>query len=246
MGRPVKILDHRAEMEYGNKYIFPLAQLFGFSFEGIENVPKKGYVIFYNNHGGWGAFDWIFLWTIIYNQLNEYLTGFINPILLKIPAIGPLLKTCGAVPIDKITDLKFLKKYARIYTIAPEGPEGTTKTFTESYRLYPFRPGFIKLGLKMRAHLVPMTMIGNEDVFPVMYRTNIIKKLIGTSLPIPFTLLPLPISRIREGHILEWILVNMIQHYLMIPFFVPSLLRNCAKNIKIVLLKKQKTNHFLS
>ncbi len=152
-------MDHSAEREWAEKYIYPFANRIGLTLEGAENMPKKGYVILFPNHGGWFAFDWITIYSVIAHEIEEYLAGFINPILFKIPGLGFVLQKCGALTTEQFQDMDLVKRYSRIYTIASEGAEGTTKPFTEGYRLRPFRPGFIKLALKLRAKLVPLSVV---------------------------------------------------------------------------------------
>jgi 1-acyl-sn-glycerol-3-phosphate acyltransferase len=164
--------------------------------EGIENVPKEGHVIFYSNHGGWIAADGPLLYSIFLKTLEENVTAFANPFLFKIPGLKWVLEGMNAFPVDKIDDIELLKKHSRLYFVAPEGADGTTKPFTESYQLRPFRTGFIKLGLRLRAKVMPVTIIGNEELFPVMMRLEKAKKFVGTPWPIPFSIFPIPISKI--------------------------------------------------
>ncbi len=197
MKKETKFLDHSKEMKYANRFLYPIASRLCVSVEGFQNIPKKGYVVLFTNHGGWGAFDWFLFHPIFWYRLKEFTTGFTLPFVFKIPGLGHYLRFFGELSTDQIEDIEFLKSYSRIFAMAPEGAYGNAKPFTESYQLRPFRPGFIKLALKLKAKLVPVTSVGSEDIFPVLFETSRFHGFIGSNFGIPFSLFPLPLSRIK-------------------------------------------------
>jgi 1-acyl-sn-glycerol-3-phosphate acyltransferase len=91
----------------------------------------------------------------------------------------------------------------------PEGQKGALKPFRERYRLQRFaRGGFVSLAVRLRAVLVPVAVIGSEEVHPILFEPRILRRLLGVPVPVtptfpllgPLGLMPLPSRwRIRFG-----------------------------------------------
>ncbi|HXX48244.1 MAG TPA: lysophospholipid acyltransferase family protein [Myxococcota bacterium] len=91
----------------------------------------------------------------------------------------------------------------------PEGQKGALKPFRERYRLQRFaRGGFVSLAARLRAALVPVAVIGSEEVHPILFEPRILRRLLGIPVPItptfpllgPLGVVPLPSRwRIRFG-----------------------------------------------
>jgi 1-acyl-sn-glycerol-3-phosphate acyltransferase len=91
----------------------------------------------------------------------------------------------------------------------PEGQKGALKPFRERYRLQRFaRGGFVSLAVRLRAQLVPVAVVGSEEIHPILFEPRILRRLIGVPVPItptfpllgPLGLVPLPSHwRIRFG-----------------------------------------------
>ncbi len=190
-------MENSWDLEWIRKYVLPIAKLTKTSFEGWKHIPKKGKALFCPTHGGWLALDDLFCYSLLVDRLEENIPAFINPLFFNLPGIGDVMRKIGALPLDKLDDIEFLKSHARFYFIAPEGAAGSTKPFYEAYKLRTFKPGFIRLAIKLRATILPIASIGNEDLFPVLFRTDKFRDIIGTSVPVPFTLFPLPLTNIR-------------------------------------------------
>ncbi|HXZ85249.1 MAG TPA: lysophospholipid acyltransferase family protein [Myxococcota bacterium] len=91
----------------------------------------------------------------------------------------------------------------------PEGQKGALKPFRERYRLQRFaRGGFVSLAVRLRAALVPVAVIGSEEVHPILFEPRILRRLLGIPVPVtptfpwlgPLGVVPLPSRwRIRFG-----------------------------------------------
>src|SRR5262249_54203698 len=60
------------------------------------------------------------------------------------------------------------------------------------YRLRPFRRGFVRLALKTGAPIIPTVVIGAEETHITLSQVRWAKDLIGTIIPIPLNVIPLP------------------------------------------------------
>jgi 1-acyl-sn-glycerol-3-phosphate acyltransferase len=83
----------------------------------------------------------------------------------------------------------------------PEGQKGALKPFRERYRLQRFaRGGFVPLAARLRAAIVPVAVIGSEEVHPILFEPRILRRLLGVPVPItptfpllgPLGAVPLP------------------------------------------------------
>jgi 1-acyl-sn-glycerol-3-phosphate acyltransferase len=86
--------------------------------------------------------------------------------------------------------------------VFPEGSKGAGKPFSERYRLERFgRGGFVEVALRTGAPIVPVAVVGSEEIYPKIGESRLLARLIGSPyFPItptfpalgPFGTIPLP------------------------------------------------------
>ena len=86
--------------------------------------------------------------------------------------------------------------------VFPEGVKGTGKPFSERYRLQRFgRGGFVEVALRTGAPIVPVAVVGSEEIYPKLAESPTLARAIGAPfVPItptfpwlgPLGLIPLP------------------------------------------------------
>jgi 1-acyl-sn-glycerol-3-phosphate acyltransferase len=86
--------------------------------------------------------------------------------------------------------------------VFPEGAKGTGKPFGERYRLQRFgRGGFVEIALRTRSPIVPIAVVGSEEIYPMIADASTVARAIGAPfVPItptfpwlgPLGLIPLP------------------------------------------------------
>lgn len=91
----------------------------------------------------------------------------------------------------------------------PEGQKGALKPFRDRYRLRRFaRGGFVPLAARLRAAIVPVAVVGAEELYPILFEPRLLRRLLGVPVPItptfpllgPLGVIPLPSHwRIRFG-----------------------------------------------
>jgi 1-acyl-sn-glycerol-3-phosphate acyltransferase len=124
------------------------------------------------------------------------------------PFLAPVLTRLGAVRAHPENAERVLGRDEWLIAF-PEGHKGALKPFRDRYRLARFgRGGFVTLALRRRASLVPVAIVGAEEVHPVLGRMELAEQLLGARLPLtptfpwlgPLGLVPLPSQwRIRFG-----------------------------------------------
>src|SRR5262249_44264176 len=74
----------------------------------------------------------------------------------------------------------------------PEGTEGNCKPFWHAYRMRRWRTGFVHLAAALDAPIVPVAILGAEESLPVACTLRALQPFVGTVLPVPLSVLPLP------------------------------------------------------
>jgi 1-acyl-sn-glycerol-3-phosphate acyltransferase len=68
----------------------------------------------------------------------------------------------------------------QLVAVYPEGYKGVGKLYKERYRLARFgRGGFVKMALKTRAPLIPVAVVGAEETYLSLAKSNLMAKITG-------------------------------------------------------------------
>jgi 1-acyl-sn-glycerol-3-phosphate acyltransferase len=64
--------------------------------------------------------------------------------------------------------------------VMPEGYKGVGKLFKDRYKLQRFgRGGFIELALRARVPIIPVSIVGSEEIYPLLYKSKTLARLLG-------------------------------------------------------------------
>ena len=131
--------------------------------KGIENIPATGGVLFVANHQS--NFDIPILIGFIPRD-----KGFIAKLeLLKVPAFSRWMRYIGCVFIDRNDARQSLSAMAQAVERLKNGhslvvfPEGTR---SKDGTVGQFKPGSLKLAMKARVPIVPVTISGSLNIMP--------------------------------------------------------------------------------
>ena len=129
------------------------------------------------------------------------------------PFAQPLLSRLGAVRACAPNAERILDEHGLLIAF-PEGQRGALKLFHDRYRLQRFaRGGFVSIAIRKRARIIPVSVIGAEEVHPILLESQFLSRLLGFSALVTATfphfgalgLLPLPSRwRIRFGEPIEF------------------------------------------
>ena len=72
-----------------------------------------------------------------------------------------------------------LLEMGELLLVFPEGVAGVAKPFADRYRLRPFSPGFARLALSLDVPIVPVAIVGAEEIYPLVGRAEGVGKLFG-------------------------------------------------------------------
>ena len=151
----------------------------------IERVPARGPVMFVANHGGaLLPYDALMISTALrcVHPAGRQARPLIEDYVYYLPYVGTLLGRIGAVRADRANARRLLESGGAII-VFPEGARGLSKRYRDRYRLERFgRGGFVSVCLEAGAVLVPVSVIGAEEIHPVIARA----KRAGRALGLPY------------------------------------------------------------
>jgi len=150
---------------------------------GVEHVPPAERVILVANHSG-GIFPYDGF--MIAEALGApHASGLrqarplVEDFVYHAPFLGPLLASLGAVRASASNAERLLRREQAI-VVFPEGAKGLGKHYRERYRLQRFaRGGFVALALRTGSPIVPVAVIGAEEIHPVLAKWQLPARMLG-------------------------------------------------------------------
>ncbi len=166
--------------------VLSLAQFFYQSYWRVEvsgsaHVPEQGRALLVSNHSGVLPFDGLMIALALYNEtpsqrLPRALADSWFPTL---PFVSTLLQKTGQVQAHPLNALRLLER-DELVAVFPEGTKGIGKPFRQRYQLQRFgRGGFIKVALQAGAPIIPVAVVGAEEIYPVIGRVEPLARLLG-------------------------------------------------------------------
>ena len=176
------------------KKIYPLYKhYFRTRVFGKENVENKQYMVV-ANHGGQIAIDGLLIGTAFATEMEHprILRAMVERFFTNIPFINKWASECGAVLGDRENCLNLLERGESLL-IFPEGVRGVAKNTQDFYHVQEFTRGFYRMAIKSGVEILPVAVIGQEEVFPYVYQAKWLAKRLGLpALPISANYVPLP------------------------------------------------------
>jgi len=163
---------------------------------GRERLPRRGPVLVIANRGGslmpYEAFMLARAFTSGHDN-GRIARPLVDEWLMRLPVVGPALASLGGLPATTTGARAALGNGAMAIAF-PEGPGAVAKPFSRRYRLAPFARGsLLRLAAEMSAAIVPVAIIGADEVHPVLWRLEGLGRMLGLpALPITPALVPLP------------------------------------------------------
>jgi 1-acyl-sn-glycerol-3-phosphate acyltransferase len=170
---------------------------------GIGNVPADGGGLVVGNHSGTVALDALMLSVALHdnhpNRRHLRLLG--ADLVFRVPGMSELARAAGAT-VACNPDAERLMTNDQLVGVFPEGFKGIGKKFTERYKLQRFgRGGFVSAALRTGTPIVPVAIVGAEEIYPILADLKPLARLLGVPyFPVtptfpwlgPLGLIPLP------------------------------------------------------
>jgi 1-acyl-sn-glycerol-3-phosphate acyltransferase len=171
--------------------------------EGAVNVPSHGPALMVANHAGIVPWDGIMMGTAILKEhpLPRYPRFLVLNWAFTLPYLSFAFRKVGGVVASPYNAIRLLEQ-GELVGVFPEGVKGAGKDFKDRYRLQRFgRGGFIEIALRTRAPIVPVAVVGSEEIHPKIGESGLLARATGAPyVPItptfpllgPLGLVPLP------------------------------------------------------
>ena len=171
--------------------------------EGAVHVPSHGRALMVANHAGIVPWDAIMIGTSILKEhpLPRYPRFLVLNWAFNLPYISFTLRKVGAVVASPYNAIRLLEQ-DELVGVFPEGVKGAGKDFKDRYRLQRFgRGGFVEIALRTRAPIVPVAVVGSEEIHPKIGESRLLARASGApyfpitpTFPLlgPLGLVPLP------------------------------------------------------
>lgn len=160
---------------------------------GKENVKDEQYMVI-SNHSGQIAIDGLLIGCAFAfeNKPPRVLRPMVERFFTSLPFINKWSSECGAVLGDRDNCLNLLSRGESLL-IFPEGVRGVSKSRSDYYNVQEFTPGFFRMALKSEVKIIPVAVVGAEEVFPYVYQAKGLAKMLKLpALPISANYFPLP------------------------------------------------------
>lgn len=133
---------------------------------GVGNIPADGPVLLVSNHSGNLPVDALMAQVAVHRGTGRWPRLLAGDVAYTVPGVGTLARRVGAVRADR-TNAHALLDDGEIVADYPEGYRGLGKPYTDRYRLQRFgRGGFAALALRHNAPIVPVAVVGAEEIYP--------------------------------------------------------------------------------
>jgi len=147
---------------------------------GIENIPEEGRAMLVSNHSGQLPWDGVMIAAAVYKEhpsqrlvRNLFATWFVS-----LPFFSTLLVKLGQTLANEDNGIRLLEQ-EQLIAVYPEGTKGVGKLFRERYRLARFgRGGFVHMALRTGAMMIPVSVVGAEEIYISLAKSEFIADLI--------------------------------------------------------------------
>jgi 1-acyl-sn-glycerol-3-phosphate acyltransferase len=176
---------------------------------GIENIPAEGGGLVVANHSGTIAMDSLMTQVAVHDEhpAHRHLRMLGADLVFQTPVVGQIARKTGST-LAANPDAERLLSNGELAGVWPEGFKGVGKPFSERYKLQRFgRGGFVAAALKTGAPIIPCSIVGAEEIYPIIGNMKTVARLLGAPYaPItptwpllgPLGLIPLPSKWIIE------------------------------------------------
>ncbi len=170
---------------------------------GIENLPESGAALVVANHAGVLPLDGLMASVAVHDNhpAKRDLRLLAADMVFDMPFMGQAARKAGHT-MACTADAHRLLAAGELTAVFPEGYKGLGKNFRDRYKLQRFgRGGFVAAALRAGAPIVPCSIVGSEEIYPMITDVKLLARLLGLPyFPVtplfplagPLGLVPLP------------------------------------------------------
>jgi 1-acyl-sn-glycerol-3-phosphate acyltransferase len=148
---------------------------------GLEHVPDSGPALVVGNHAGTLPFDALMVALALLDEhpAHRSLRMLAADLAFDLPVVAPLARKSGNT-LACAEDATRLLEAGELVGVWPEGYKGLGKPYRERYQLQRFgRGGFVEVALRTGAPIVPVAVVGSEEIYPMVANLRRLARLLG-------------------------------------------------------------------
>jgi 1-acyl-sn-glycerol-3-phosphate acyltransferase len=148
---------------------------------GVENVPAAGRALLVSNHAGVLPWDGTMIKTAVFAEHPHprHVRALVASLFMGAPVMSWFLRRTGQT-VGHPDDTRRLLERDELVLVFPEGVRGTGKNFKDRYRLRRFgRGGFVANAIRSRAPIIPVSVVGSEEIYPMIGDLGPVAKFFG-------------------------------------------------------------------
>jgi 1-acyl-sn-glycerol-3-phosphate acyltransferase len=148
---------------------------------GLEHVPAAGPALVVGNHAGTLPFDALMVALALLDEhpAHRSLRMLAADLAFDLPVVAPLARKSGNT-LACGEDATRLLEAGELVGVWPEGYKGLGKPYRERYQLQRFgRGGFVEVALRAGAPIVPVAVVGSEEIYPMVANLRRLARLLG-------------------------------------------------------------------
>ena len=149
--------------------------------DGVTNVPGRGRALLAANHAGIIPYDGAMIRTAILAEHPQprHARMLVVDWAFAFPFTAMLLIKTGNVLAHPDNATALLQR-DELVGVFPEGVKGASKPYRDRYRIRRLgRGGFVQIALRTGSPIVPVAVVGSEEVHPVLFDLQPLAKLLG-------------------------------------------------------------------
>jgi 1-acyl-sn-glycerol-3-phosphate acyltransferase len=148
---------------------------------GVEHVPATGRALLVSNHAGVLPWDGTMIKTAVFAEHTHprHVRALVASLFMGMPVLSWFLRRTGQT-VGHPDDTRRLLERDELVLVFPEGVRGTGKRFKDRYRLRRFgRGGFVATAIRAGAPIIPISVVGSEEIYPMVADLAAVAKLFG-------------------------------------------------------------------
>ena len=148
---------------------------------GIHNLPQSGGALVVANHAGVLPFDGLMASVAVRDRhpANRALRLLAADIVFDSPMLSQAARRAGHTMACTADAHRLLSK-GELTAVFPEGYKGLGKRFKDRYKLQRFgRGGFVSAALRTGAPIIPCSIVGSEEIYPMIGDLRWLARLFG-------------------------------------------------------------------
>jgi 1-acyl-sn-glycerol-3-phosphate acyltransferase len=148
---------------------------------GLSNIPMAGGALLVANHSGTLPLDALMTSYGIASEhpAQRHMRMLGADLVFRTPVLGALARKSGQT-LACNPDAERLLSSGELVGVWPEGFKGIGKPFKDRYKLQRFgRGGFVSAALKTGVPIIPCSIVGAEEIYPMIGDIKALARLFG-------------------------------------------------------------------